>query len=598
MQFPGTGPGPFQPGQEAQGGTAMGGMNPFKSQLWKLNQEIEGFSRRVTGGSVPNTGNEMSFESSGSGLGYSGLGSPISAAGSNQLINNNPGIDIQQQVGGLQNTLEQVNGHLQREQLEKRKVQDELDQLKVRLSIVTTQQQHQQHQQEQSAPRDDEIREKNETISTLREEKAVMKEWLDRGVEECRRVAEEVQRLRSEITDGDNERGRLGEEKVRLEQMLEQVMSEVRNTSTRLDQEKGDKETALGQAAEKQREMIVNGEQLKQTRAECDRLASEVARLIEKVRETEESETHLRVIVSGAKRMAVAFLSLHTAVEQERFTELVSIDNTTDTTAGTGTVSDVSLQGKTALSELQDVLLALRSIVRTRFEETQNRCLEAARREEFTAKQAMEGAMRTEQELRERHAIERRLLEGKLSEMQAELHTLSDAPRFEPTPSEYQQLSSQHQQPADAASYAKLSKIEAQNAKLKEKNKKLKIDWHKITDIRKSNERLEIEKKTMLGYIEGLERELQNHQQRSSHQNPIYGNPPGGTARGMSPSKRYESEQTSQMWKEWKRGALSWDSWQKSHSEHTPRQAYSGTPSYHRTRVSPARASGPWMPSP
>eukprot|EP01060_Flectonema_neradi_P035129 TRINITY_DN636_c4_g1_i1.p1 TRINITY_DN636_c4_g1~~TRINITY_DN636_c4_g1_i1.p1 ORF type:complete len:592 (+),score=161.04 TRINITY_DN636_c4_g1_i1:48-1778(+) len=576
MQFPG--PGPFEPGSQEAG-------NHFKSQLWKLNQEIEGFSRRVTAPSQQPA--DPSFRST---LGISGLGSPISASGSN----NNSGIELQHQVGGLQNTLEQVNGHLQREQLEKVKLQDEVDQLKVRLSAVS-------HQQQQQSPREDEIREKNEMISNLREEKAVMKEWLDRGVEECRRVADEVQRLRSELTSGDNERGRLAEEKTRLEQMLERVMSEVRDTSLRLEQEKGDKEVAMDQAAEKDRAMVVHDEQLKQTRAECDRLATEVARLIEKARESEEAETHLRVMVSGSKRIAAAFLQLHTAVEQERFSDLVGIDPSHDSTAGSGSVADVALQGKTALSELQDVLLALRSIVRARFEETQNRCIEAARREEFTTKQAMEGALRTEQELRERHAIERRLLEGKLAEMQSELSTLTEAPKFDPTSGEAQLLSQQQHQQPDSVLQARVTKLEQQNAKLKEKKKKLKIDWHKITDIRKANERLEMEKKTMLSYIEGLERELQNHQQRGlNQQQGLYGVGGGGgyPSRGMSPSKRYESEITSQMWKEWKRGASSWTSWQKNHAD------YNSTPSVNtnsyqtKTRVSPARASGPWMPSP
>ena len=629
------------PGATSAGG-ASAAAHPFKSQLYQLSQELDGFSRRVGGGgggttaaaSVPHSGGESVAGSSHAG----GAGPPSTAAG----LGYRDKEELRQQVGGLHRTMEQVNNHLEVERLEKRQLQDELDQVRIHMSL-------QQRQQEETAARtaalpdaaaalERQLRASQEEVASLREEKAVMREWLDRGVGECRRVAEEVQRLRRELDDTDGERGRLGDEKARLEALLERAAAQERETAERLEQERRQKEAALDDVASGTRTMHESGEQLRQTQGECDRLAAEVARLMERVRETEDAEMHLRTLASGLRRTSNGYLAFHAAVEQDRLGELLGrpADDAATTAdaeaAGSGPLAGVANHGRACLAELQDVLLALRAVVRGRLEDTQNRCADVAKRESAEAARAVEGAARVEQELRERHSVEQRMLEGKLQELEYELSGMSETNvksqvRLTEAEQETEALRRRLQElerdggangggkPGGAATYANPSehaaahmqdlrrfegndeelaaramalearclKLEASNAKMKEKNKKMKIDWGSVSDTRQYCQKLELEKRTMQGYIEKVELENESLRRR------VHNNTVGHAQRATSPSKRMELEQSSQAWREWQRAQSSFETWKSQASAHGQHPAEAGGESF----VSPSKLAPP-----
>ncbi|KAJ9443159.1 hypothetical protein DIPPA_10975 [Diplonema papillatum] len=708
----------YQPRPTGQAGPGVAG-DPFRSQLHRLNDDIEGFAKKLSNGTpVPS---ELAH------LGY-----------------RNPQ-QLQSQVGGLYKAIEQVNGHLQRDDIEKRQLLDDMDRMKIQMSIkqseahqkrfaagdpLAAQQQQQQqlqhlldqqqrileHQAQQQpggvggatqrasaspAPAEPqglhnraqlqhlsqqlnpmlatlsgapgggapasgaghqdaaalgrheaEIRDKNEQIASLREEKAVMKEWLDRGVNECRRVAEEVQRLRLELDQNDGEKDRMGAEKKKLEKMLEQVMGEVRHATEKLKEEKSEREAAILGSSLKEQAMSAQAEQMQRAHDENNRLSSEVARLMERVKDAEDGEMHLRAFVAGLSRVSSGFISLHAAVENDRLGDLAGVGynaEATHSTAGEGPVDSVVANGKKSLTELQDVLLALRSVVRARIEDTQVRAVEMAQKESDLAQRAVEGARKAEQDLRERHSVEKRILEGKLEELEAELSALSDSnlrSQQQLTAAETERAalrskvdtlntSEDYTLPTRPAANANLLsptketnpdvlsarvfsyesrclKLEQQNGKLKEKNKKMKVDWSKVTELRQYCQKLEIEKKSMLDYIEKMESENDVLKRRSFNV-PLYTGDPTAPGRVLSPSKRHETDQASVAWKEWQRSHAGSSAnpppWNASSvmGKPSPSVRFSSPHARHPTFPGPSlplpsvprpSGQGPWMPSP
>ena len=612
--------------------------NPFKTQLQQLNMELDGFSRRVGGESLisaPGT--------NGTGMGYRDKD------------------DLKTQLGGLSSTMQQVNTHLEVDRLEKRQMQDEIDRMQVQLAAARQSSVEAAAAAPQAGQLQEQLNARGEEIATLREEKAVMKEWLDRGVNECRRVAEEVQRLRRELEDNSGERGRLGEEKQHLEQMLEKVMSEVRDTRTQLDHEKGEKQSAMDDMVNGARTIAESAGMLKQTQGEVERLTAEVSRLMERVRDTEESEMHLRTLVSGLRRTANGYLAFHTAVEQDRLGDLIGPATEaadSNDAAGSGPLANVVGNGKASLAELQDVLLSLRATVRVRLEDTQQRCAELAQKETANAQRAVDGAKLIEQDIRERHQIEKRMLEGKLQELEYELSGLSEnnvssMQKLNETEQEAQALRSRVSEleqagptkfvsPADHAErhmqeldrfagndeelvtklitlQSRCAKLEASNAKLKDKSKKLKVEWGKVSDTRQHCQQLELEKRTMQGYIEKVE--MENETLRRRMHGGGGGGGGGSGVRTHSPSKMHEAEQSSAAWREWQRTQSTFESWKANasghsspmkqgssmhhphaHAHHNASYANSSqmvTPHMANRGPSPSRSvpqSGPWMP--
>eukprot|EP01063_Lacrimia_lanifica_P022433 TRINITY_DN30021_c0_g1_i1.p1 TRINITY_DN30021_c0_g1~~TRINITY_DN30021_c0_g1_i1.p1 ORF type:complete len:708 (+),score=272.22 TRINITY_DN30021_c0_g1_i1:59-2182(+) len=671
-------------GQQQQQGGA------FKDQLWQLNQDIEGFSRRLSvnsgvpgpGAASPGAGDSSRLLSARPSAMISGIpatasvavlpasGPPAAAAAARDSA-------AASQLGSLYQTMGPASSHLDPESVQKRKMQDEIDQLKLQMTMsavntsnaMGTMNTFNAQQSTHMSSLEKELKDKTEEIAALREEKAVMKEWLDRGVNECRRVAEEVQRLRREIDDSDGDRGRLEEEKTRLEAMLQQVMQDVRDTSGQLEKEKTDKETilasaladkeaALGNLNTTERSMMLGAEKLRLTQVECERLATEVARQMERIREMEEGEMYLRALVCGLKRVAHGFVTFHTAVEEDRVADFTGAHTAADEAevdaAGSGPLDGVANNGKACLAELQDVLLALRSAVRGRLEETKERCVTVQRREAEAAHTAVEGAKRVERDLRERHSIEKRLLEEKLEELEAELSGLSEehirarrhldeqaaqhshelhaamAPAQAAMPAAAAASPPQHErhfvdqvagggtgdtglaQAKVVALQAKCAKLEQSNAKLKEKNKKMKVDWGKVSDTRTHCQKLEIEKRTMQTYIDKVEMENEALRRRLFNSNIASG---GSVAamnapRALSPTAQLEQDRSSAVWRDWQNAQSGWEDWKESAVRrgaptspaattrpHPAGHALFQTPSTQLSmRPTSPPATGPWMP--
>ena len=133
-----------------------------------------------------------------------------------------------------------------------------------------------------------EIERKNDELQAAKDERNRMKEWLDRGVKECKRVAEESVKAKEELQAAEDNCVKLANEKTaltsqlrRLADELTAVKNDIENIESENEQLKEKLDSMKGHVTESEATRDEAKEAAKKLEGECMRLADRVDRLDE-----------------------------------------------------------------------------------------------------------------------------------------------------------------------------------------------------------------------------------------------------------------------------------------------------------------------------
>ena len=261
---------------------------------------------------------------------------------------------LEDEVNTLYHELQRAAGKLEQEKALRKRVESELESLRS-------------HRLRETADVVQELEKKRTELNTLREERALMKEWLDRGVSECKRVADEVTRLKGELDTSEKNCSALAKDKQRLATTIQQLSDDLAAVQLSLDKVHHEK-SLLELRAEESSTMLARAEeQRKVSMAECDRLSSEVVRLAQRVKGLEDAEISMQSMCACIEQLSEEISHLDhniTTGDLEQTVPRTSIAEASTRVTEQKNLSVMVIDAKRLLQHLQDTVGRLRATVK------------------------------------------------------------------------------------------------------------------------------------------------------------------------------------------------------------------------------------------
>jgi chromosome segregation ATPase len=406
--------------------------------------------------------------------------------------------DLESEVNGLYHELQRAAANLEQEKSLRKRVEAELESLRsgrLRDTADVVQ----------------ELERKRTELQTLREERAMMKEWLDRGVAECKRVADEVTRLKAELDISEKSCANLSKDKQRLAVTVQELNEELSSVQTALEKVHHEK-TVLELKAEDAVSSLARAEEQRRAAvSEADRLSAEVVRLSQRVRGLEDGEISLQSMCSCIDALCREINVLERAVTNgnldEANTARPPLSDAANDIGQPKALPVMIVDAKRLLQHLQDSVSRLRGTVKRYIGETQRQVNEQYRAQNVE----LENIRRERDVLVQAHQQEAAQLRRRVMDLEAEIvHVAQGVQRdisMEASErlTQLDRLSSSNRQ-----AQKENEELKAENERLKAKCKKMKIDWTKVDESRRRYQQLQVEVQLMKDYSDKLAQENRN----------------------------------------------------------------------------------------
>ena len=139
-----------------------------------------------------------------------------------------------------------------------------------------------------------EIQQKTQEVRHLKHEKEIMREWLERGVEECKKVAQDMQRIKQEHADEQLKNNRLEEEKTHLRGIIAKLTEQIDSYQLSLESESDAKAHLLQREAASTARMEEAENEKLRTEGVLDEVRTEATILKDHLRGMDSLERALR----------------------------------------------------------------------------------------------------------------------------------------------------------------------------------------------------------------------------------------------------------------------------------------------------------------
>ena len=407
--------------------------------------------------------------------------------------------ELEDEVTSLYHELQRAAAKLENEKAQRKRAEAELESIRqTRLRETTDVVQ--------------ELERKRAELNTLREERSVMKEWLDRGVSECRRVAEEVVRLKSEMETSERSNAVLAKDKQRLAATIQQLSDELSTVQLALEKVHHEKAVLELRGEEATTAMSRAEEARKTTMSECDRLSAEVVRLSQRVRGLEDAELSMQAMCSCLESLAKEVSVMEAGVaagDLDRSVDDVRppLHEAANNIAQPKALSAMVVEARRLLQVVQDAVGRVRGAVK-RFVANKQRTVS-----EMTAQHRMEmDALQTERDttiatLR----TEADGLRQRIADLEREIVMVADGVQRDVRVEASDRLAVLDKVTGTNRDLSsQIEALQLENDRLKTKAKRMKIDWTKVDESRRRYQQLQMEVTLMQESMQQLQTENRN----------------------------------------------------------------------------------------
>ncbi|CUE63269.1 Hypothetical protein, putative [Bodo saltans] len=353
-----------------------------------------------------------------------------------------------------------------------------------------------------------ELENKRNEIQSLRDERVELKQWLDRGAAECRRVADEVLVLRQNLEAGEKTCNSLKEDKLTLTDQIRSLTEQLSHVQQELEDMHHTKNVLEIRVRETQEAIRLADLTKKNSLDEVSRLEAEVARLNQRVRGAAEAETSLSSLCGACRQLLVEIEGLSGQIQHgalsDRFEKpLVYVHTQRDTTMS----SDAVTESKLLVTKVLETVRRLEVQVRSYMQERQRE-----RSDEQRTHQDELATLHREKEIQlQRYNVERQALEKRSQDLERELLTVASGVQ-EQVSAEMLERLKQLDTLIDRNRELQQSNraLKDQNEQLVQKARRLKVDWSKVDESRVRLQQLQMELGLMSEYNEKLSNENRN----------------------------------------------------------------------------------------
>jgi myosin heavy subunit len=401
-----------------------------------------------------------------------------------------------------------------------------------------------------------ELENKRNEIQSLRDERVELKQWLDRGAAECRRVADEVLALRQSLEAGEKTCSALKEDKSTLTDQIRSLTEQLSNVQQELEEMHHTKSVLEIRVRETQEAIRLADLTKKNSHDEVSRLESEVTRLNQRVRGAAEAETSLSSLCGACRQLIVEIEGLSSQIQHgalsDRFEKPLVYMHTQRDTAGS---SDAVTESKLLVTKVLETVRRLEVQVRGYMQERQRE-----RSDEQRTHQDELAALHREKEIQlQRYNAERQALEKRSQDLERELLTVASGVQEQVSAEMLERLKQldaliDRNRELQQTNHA----LKDQNEQLVQKARRLKVDWSKVDESRVRLQQLQMELSLMSEYNEKLSNE--NRNLRVLAQSASGYDAAASQFEGGYQAESIKSDRTPQMSKrafeEWKRQAL------------------------------------------
>ena len=406
--------------------------------------------------------------------------------------------DLEDEVTNLYHELQRAAGNLEQEKSQRKRLEAELENLRSgRLK--------------DTADVVEELERKRTELQTLREERSMMKEWLDRGVHECKRVADDVNRLKSELDVSEKSCSALSKDKQRLAVTVQELSEELSNVQVTLEKVHHEK-SVLELRAEEAVTSLTRAEETRRAAvAEADRLSAEVVRLSQRVRGLEDGEISMQSMCSCIDALCREINTLENAVTHGNLDETSSIrapiSDAANDIGQPKPLSVMVVDAKRLLQHLQDSLSKLKGSVKRYIAETQRHV-----NEQYHKQNAELQAIKRERDvLIQAHQNESEQLRQRVVDLEKEIVHVAQGVQRDISHEASDRLNNLDKlSTANREAIEENRRLKEDNERLKAKAKKMKIDWTKVDESRRRYQQLQVEVQLMKEYSDKLAQENRN----------------------------------------------------------------------------------------
>ncbi|ORC86627.1 uncharacterized protein TM35_000272170 [Trypanosoma theileri] len=392
---------------------------------------------------------------------------------------------------------EQLRDRLMREREKRLQLEEELHMLRM-------------SHEENSA---DAVRAKNKELEQLTRERNELQEWLQRGVNECRRVADEASRLKNELKERTEHCQLLENTKEELLEKINRIQGQLSTTQTELDQLNEIKQMLAASAderafslqkmeeinARRQKEyeaLVVESESWRHRASTLENAAMCLQLLTERLEQQQQHILRLSQVVRKGTLMDVsadAFVLRESVAEpqQQQLEELI-------------------LRAKTLLHTVAAALQALQVDIAAFMREQQ--CAQAE--QEATHREHLEAAHLEKQAALHKYEVERASLLQEIHHLKKESLRLltrsgtldtEEMDDVEGRISEVESIMATNKQLSETN-----EKLREENAVLQAKLRRVKLDWRKVHESQLRFQQLQVEVDMIRNTNERIQKENEN----------------------------------------------------------------------------------------
>jgi hypothetical protein len=355
-----------------------------------------------------------------------------------------------------------------------------------------------------------ELEKKRLELNALREERAAMKQWLDRGVSECRRVASDVTALKEELARSEKSCEALQTDKNRYAGSIEALSDELATVQLTLENVHRDR-AVLEVRADENAAVVTRAEAEKHVAVtECDHLSAEIARLAQRVRGLEDAEVSMHSMCACVEQLVAETNVTERAIATGKLEQnevRPSLTEAANNIHDPRPLSTMVIDAKRLLQQLQEGMGRLRAAVKRYVASKQQ-----AHAEMHLARQAeLDGLQRERDLMVIAHRTDLETLAQRNQDLESEIIMVADGVQRDVNVEAKERMVVLDRLAVNNKVLTEqCGALREDNEKLKVKSKRMKLDWDKVDESRRRFQQLQTEVALMQEYAQKLEMENRN----------------------------------------------------------------------------------------
>lgn len=401
------------------------------------------------------------------------------------IINTSNGLVTENDVSNLFNELRRAAAKLEIEKINRKRADAELESIR-------------QNRLKETGETVKQLERKSIELNTLKEERETMREFLERGTSECKRVADDVLRLKGELEASQKSTSDFANEKQEIAGHMEKLNQEIEQTTQliSMDEEDSKQLQAHVEAATEQLDQL--GIKRENFLAEIDNANEELNYAQQRGRSLEDDDLALRQMIAAAAVLTDRLGETERACisgEIETYESQKHIDVLEESRAlvgkSSGNIQEVSNHAKNQVEELNEQSKRLRAASKLYVSGSLKDYIEAREHHDLV----MEKLQEERAGMINDHRTDVATIQARIDDIEDEIVYAATGERADNIDERIDELD--YEDGLNQQLHQRILQLEAQHERLKAAGQKMKLDWGKVDESRRKFQQLETEVEMM-----------------------------------------------------------------------------------------------------